>query len=135
MNPDPDFSLVPSECKSQKLEVLSGCYPRNPAFIPVHLQLQFPFQVACTAFQQPLRRPFAFAKKYDVIGIPDCRYSSPLELLVKLMEVDIRQEWGKWSALRAAFFRCNLYAIIEHSAFQKFLDQLDYSLVRDFLTK
>ena len=76
-------------CKAQKLEILCCVHLGDVAFLSVHLQLQFPFQIADAAFQQSFCRSLALAQKYTAYRITSTprlsyslsnafRYTSPI---------------------------------------------------------
>ena len=66
--------LALAERKAQKFEFLRGVYFCNMALFAVHLQLQFPFQIADAAFKQSFRCTLAPAQQYDIIGIGSAAY-------------------------------------------------------------
>ena len=90
-NEQPILSLA--VCKAQKLEFLRCVHFGDMAFLPVHLEPQFPFQIADTAFQQPFRCSLAFAQEYNIVRIPNHRHAAPFVFPIKFIQVHIGQEW------------------------------------------
>ena len=91
MNPDKDTVFALAKRESQKLEFLVRVDLGNVALFPVDLQLQLPFQVPDTAFQQSSCRSLTLAEQYDVVSVPDDRYSPFLVFVVEFIQVYVCQ--------------------------------------------
>ena len=91
MNANVDTVPIPSQCKAKKLKISDCKHADSTAFLSVDCKFQLLFQIFRTAFQKSLRCPFALRKEHNVICISDTWDSSLYKLLVKLIEVDIRQ--------------------------------------------
>ena len=77
-------------CKTQKLKFLLCVDFGNMTLVPVYLEFQLAFQVSNTAFQQSSGCPFTLAEQYDIIGLPDDRYSSSFVLMVEFVQINVR---------------------------------------------
>lgn len=63
----------------------------NVAFLPIHLALQFSFQISYAAFQQWFYRSRAFAQQYDAIRISKHRHAALFVFPVEFIHVHIDQ--------------------------------------------
>ena len=91
VNPDKDTVFALAKRESQELEFLVRVDLGNVALFPVDLQLQLSFQVPDTAFQQSSCRSLTLAEQYDVVSVPDDRYSPFLVFVVEFIQVYVCQ--------------------------------------------
>ena len=123
------------ETEAKVLKISDRKHTDRSAFLPIHLQFQGSFKILHAGFQKPLRCPFTPCQQHDVVCVADAWHPSSSEFLVKFVQIDVREQWRKISALRGTFFCRNYNTVFHYSTLQITLDQLDYSLVFDVLSQ
>ena len=91
MNSDMHALSVLSQCKAKKLKISDCKHTDYTAFLLIHFQFQCSFKVFRACFQKSFCGSFALCQQNDIICITDKCYSTFLILLVKLIQIDIRQ--------------------------------------------
>ena len=89
MGPNEHAILSLPECEAQELKIPFRVHAYNLAFLPVHPEFEFSFQVSPAGFQQAFPRPRCPGQHHNVVRVPYARDSSFSKLLVKFIEIDV----------------------------------------------
>ena len=99
VNAGVDSPAILPQREAEKLKISDREHADNPAFLLIYPEFQGSLKIFRACLQKSLRSSFALCQQDDIVCVADTR-NSPLQiLLIELVEVDIRQQWGKISSL------------------------------------
>jgi len=107
-----DFSFSHVEAVAQKC--LSE-ETADAAFLPVHFQFEFDFDVLGDAFHDSLCCPGCFYVDVAVVCVAYEGLASSFQFFVQVVQHDITEQWAQWSALCKA----SCYAKLNAEVFAK----------------
>src|SRR5215510_2816711 len=91
--------------KNPKPSSVACAAGRDRGLLPVHLQLQPPFDHAADALEHPLSSPFAAHEDPQVVGVTDEPVTAFPQLPVQVIQHDVRQDRRQRRTLRGPLRR------------------------------